>query len=92
MPGISRTAAQYIDKEHFPGRLLLLFVLVLCITHAEIHTYVRIPVGALCILGLVLPDGPAKVWLWAFIGSLLVFNLYFSFYYSSNHYFLTNGS
>jgi len=76
------------DRKESLKKLFLLYLLVLCITHGEIHYYVKILIVAFSLMGIFIPRLSSQLIYWLIILSALVFNLYFSFWYSSNHFFL----
>jgi hypothetical protein len=75
------------SKENLK-KLFLLYLLVLCFTHGEFHIYIKVFLGTICIIGILIPEISSKLILWISIGLALIYNLYFSYSYSSNHYFL----
>ena len=70
-------------------RLFLLYILVICFTHAEIHLYIKVFLGILCLIGIFITRISSQSFFWTIIAAVLIFNLLFSYSYSSNHNFLT---
>lgn len=79
--------ALHDNKENLK-KLFLLYLLVLCLTHGEIHVYVKMIIGLSSFIGIIIPGISSKLIFWVFILMSLIFNLYFSYSYSSNHFFL----
>jgi len=76
------------DRKESLKKLFLLYLLVLCFTHGEIQYYVKILIGSLSLIGIFVPRLSSKLIYWIIIISVLIVNLYFSYWYSSNHFFL----
>ena len=70
-------------------KILLIYLIAISLTHSEIHLYIKVALISISAVGLIFGPVRKSYLLWAAILTLLSFNLYFSYWYSSNHFFLT---
>ena len=80
----------WITEDHTENskRILLLYILVLCFTHHEVHQYVKVILVLVCIAGILIKEISNHFLFWGLVFGMMIFNLFFRYTISSNHYFL----
>lgn len=78
-----------LSVERLMPTLFLIYLMALCTTHSRVETSVSVVICFLSFVGLMVPTLTSRAVYWWWIGVILTSNLYFSYPFAANHYFLT---